>query len=257
MIAGLARWLFFLRENLGASGLTTMGWRQWVGGNANEREMGMHMTRHWFFAALAILGVNATGALAQTALDAAFYEEVVQGMAPADMRRMLEADGFSVSVDTQNNGVTIFEATTEETGAFYVSLLACQQDVCPQIDVFAFFSSQGITLSQINMLHVEHVAATTFMQQTDTGLAARNLLLDGGVTRRNVKFQIDFFLNELDVALGKLQPGAVEAVGFVRNVRKPGFVKPVDLMPSYIRQMKNPKVNAVGANAPKFLKDTE
>ena len=217
----------------------------------------MHMTRHWFFAALAILGVNATGALAQTALDAAFYEEVVQGMAPADMRRMLEAEGFSVSVDTQNNGVTIFEVTTEEAGAFYVSLLACQQDVCPQIDVFAFFSSQGITLSQINMLHVEHVAATTFMQQTDTGLAARNLLLDGGVTRRNVKFQIDFFLNELDVALGKLQPGAVEAVGFVRNVRKPGFVKPVDLMPSYIRQMKNPKVNAVGANAPKFLKDTE
>lgn len=189
---------------------------------------------------------------------------VITSFSPAEMVDLLGRAGLNASYAEESEGVHYVEVN-QDGASVYFALRGCagagQGARCDIIQPFGFFAGTGVTLAQLNAYNLEVASiAVAGLNDDGSGLIGSKIYLQAGVTNDHVMLSLGLFFLDLDSIIAAIMPGTIADVSFeamqnregskisnrARGVLHDGMELPND---------RAWRVNAVGANAPSFMKD--
>ena len=176
-----------------------------------------------------------------------------------DVVNLLNANDVSAQVIRQTDGSEFVQATVSNGGTFYIGMRACEGSTgvrrCEMLQPYALFDASGLTFNQINELHLNKLSTGTIVLLPDSqGIVGAKIHLAGGVQNDNLLEEMALFLFDVDKTVSAISPGAIADVNFVGESPIAGL--DARRVSKHLKADEAIHINAVGANAPKFLPDS-
>lgn len=200
--------------------------------------------RFFIALAIAIFSVVSTAQAQNTQLQQTV--PIINKLTPSGMAMIYQAMGFTTEMN-EDGGVTYIKvAAPNGAGVFYTAMRDCDLSGCELVQPYGFFRAQGVTLSQLNNLHLEALGvATLVLMPEGRGMAATKIYLQGGISLDNFGFQLGVFIGDLDKVVASIRPGTLASIDVNNESATEGGV----LMASVAGWPEGAAVNNVGANA--------
>ncbi len=153
-------------------------------------------------AALIGLGLAATATAQESSL--ADNDRMVTGVTLADLAALVTSKGHTIL--SRNSDEVTVSAQLEDGLQYSMDGTACNDDkLCNGINIVVSYASDGGgSLEDLNTQDVQYAAASVWSTGSSYGIS-RYIILDGGMTMQNIKFNMDTILNiapKVNTAMG-------------------------------------------------------
>ncbi|MEL7489777.1 MAG: YbjN domain-containing protein [Pseudomonadota bacterium] len=196
------------------------------------------------FFGIVLLMASASAANAQNRL---FTQNIITAISAEDVAQIFTSFGYTANVVSTEGEEPIVEVM-QTNGRFYVAMRQCADGVCQLVQPYGLFNGQGVTLSQLNEINLNRLnIANTMLLDDGAGIIANKVYLQSGASVENLKFNLGLFIQDLNVLVNAIQPGAVATISLPieKNLAR------THGLPPYL--LKGASVNAVGVDAPNFI----